>query len=39
MVITLSILLAGVWGHYIYVIIQLFRLKKIARKEKSASLV
>jgi len=39
MVITLSILLAGVWGHYIYVVIQLFRLKKIARKEESTSLV
>lgn len=39
MIITLSVLLAGVWGHYIYVVIQLFRLRKIARKEESASLV
>lgn len=39
MVITLSILLAGVWGHYIFVIIQLFRLRRIARKEESATLV
>jgi len=39
MIITLSVLLAGVWGHYIFVIIQLFRLRKIARKEESTSLV
>ncbi len=39
MIITLSILLAGVWGHYIYVVIQLLRLKRIARKEKETSLV
>ena len=39
MIITLSVLLAGVWGHYIFVIAQLFRLRKIARKEGSTSLV
>ena len=39
MIITLSILLAGVWGHYIFVVFQLFRLRRIARKEDAASLV
>lgn len=39
MIITLSVLLAGVWGHYIYVIIQLLKLKRIARREKETSLV
>ena len=39
MVITLSVLLAGVWGHYIYVVVQLIRLKKIARSEEETSLV
>lgn len=39
MIITLSVLLAGVWGHYIYVVIQLIRLRRIARKENAASLV
>jgi hypothetical protein len=29
MIITLSIMLLGVWGHYIYVILQLIRLKRI----------
>ena len=39
MIITLSILLAGVWGHYLFVIVQLFRLRRIARKEESITLV
>ena len=39
MIITLTILLTGVWSHYIYVIIQLIRVKKIAREEKEANLV
>lgn len=39
MIITLSIMLTGVWSHYIYVIIQLIRLRRIARKEEPASLV
>ncbi len=39
MIITLSVLLAGVWGHYIFVVFQLFRLRRIARKEESRSLV
>jgi hypothetical protein len=39
MIVTLSILLAGVWGHYIYVVIQLLKLKRIARREKETSLV
>jgi hypothetical protein len=39
MIITLSVLLAGVWGHYIFVVIQLLKLKRIARKEGQTSLV
>ena len=39
MIITLSVLLAGVWGHYIFVVIQIFRLRRIARKEEQTSLV
>ena len=39
MVITLSILLTGVWSHYIYVIVQLFRIHRIAKKEKQTELV
>jgi hypothetical protein len=39
MIITLSILLTGVWGHYIYVVAQLIRLRRIAQKEGSTSLV
>lgn len=39
MIITLSVLLTGVWGHYIFVIVQLFTLRKIAKKEESSSLV
>jgi hypothetical protein len=35
MIITLIIMLAGVWGHYLYAIIQLLRIKKIGRKEKA----
>ena len=34
MIITLSILLAGVWGHYLYAIIQLAAIKRISRKKK-----
>jgi len=39
MIITLTVLLAGVWSHYIYVVIQLIRVKRIARKEKLTNLV
>jgi hypothetical protein len=39
MIITLSIMLIGVWSHYIYVIFQLIRLRRLARKEEPASLV
>jgi hypothetical protein len=39
MIITLSILLAGVWGHYLFVIIQLLKLRRIARKEELTTLV
>jgi hypothetical protein len=39
MIITLSIMLIGVWSHYIYVIVQLIRLRRMARKEEPASLV
>jgi len=34
MVITLTILLSGVWGHYIYVIIQLILIKRESKKLK-----
>lgn len=34
MVITLTILLLGVWGHYIYVILQLFLIKRESKKIK-----
>jgi hypothetical protein len=33
MIYTLTILLAGVWGHYLFAIISLFRIKKNAKKE------
>jgi hypothetical protein len=33
MMITLLILLAGVWGHYVYAIVELVRIKKSAKKE------
>jgi hypothetical protein len=39
MIITLSVLLIGVWSHYTYVIIQLFRLRRLAKKEEPATLV
>lgn len=39
MIITLSILLTGVWGHYIFVVVQLFRLRRIASQEEQTSLV
>jgi hypothetical protein len=39
MIITLSVLLAGVWGHYLFVIFQLFKLRRIARKEELTTLV
>ncbi len=32
MIITLSIMLAGVWGHYLFVIIQLVRIHRMGRK-------
>ena len=34
MIVTLSIMLLGVWGHYIYTVIQLIRLKKLNIVEK-----
>jgi hypothetical protein len=34
MIITLSILLTGVWGHYLFAIISLIRIKKNAKKEE-----
>jgi hypothetical protein len=37
MIITLSILLLGVWGHYTYVIVTLFRIRRESRKEKAVS--
>ena len=33
MMITLIILLAGVWGHYIYAVVELVKIKKSAKKE------
>jgi len=33
MIITLSILLAGVWSHYIYSVIQLIKIKRLGRKQ------
>lgn len=35
MIITLSILLAGVWGHYFFAIISLIRISRDAKKEKA----
>jgi hypothetical protein len=35
MIVTLSIMLLGVWGHYIYVIIQLFLIKLESKKHKA----
>jgi len=34
MIVTLIIMLLGVWGHYIYAIIQLIKIRKIGKKEK-----
>jgi hypothetical protein len=34
MVITLSIMLLGVWGHYVYAIVSLFRIRKEGKKIK-----
>jgi hypothetical protein len=34
MIITLIIMLAGVWGHYLYAIIQLAAIKRISRRKK-----
>jgi hypothetical protein len=34
MIITLIVLLTGVWSHYIYVIINLFRMKNLSKKKK-----
>ncbi len=34
MIITLIILLAGVWGHYIYAMYELYMIKKISKREK-----
>lgn len=33
MIITLIIMLAGVWGHYIYAVFQLYKIKKAAKNE------
>ena len=39
MIVTLTILLTGVWSHYIYVVISLIRVKRLAKKEKLTDLV
>ena len=35
MIITLIIMLAGVWGHYIYAIYQLHKIKKLGKRSKN----
>lgn len=37
MIITLIIMLAGVWGHYVYAVVQLFRIKKSAKANEHKS--
>lgn len=37
MIVTLVVLLAGVWGHYLFVIVNLFKLKRLSRKKKMIS--
>jgi hypothetical protein len=37
MIITLIIMLTGVWGHYTYTVVQLFRIKKIGIRQKKAA--
>lgn len=37
MIITLIVLLTGVWGHYVYVIINLIKLKRLSRKKAKAN--
>ncbi|MCK5642380.1 MAG: hypothetical protein KAJ19_16355 [Gammaproteobacteria bacterium] len=39
MIITLTILLTGVWSHYIFVLFQIYRIARLAKKEKQADLV
>ena len=39
MIVTLIILLVGVWGHYFYVIFNLFKLKNLSRKKKLTNTV
>lgn len=39
MIVTLTILLVGVWSHYIFVIFQLFRIKKLGKTEERTNLV
>jgi hypothetical protein len=39
MIITLIIMLSGVWGHYLYTIVQLIRIKRIGQQQKSANTV
>ena len=35
MIITLIIMLAGVWAHYVYAVVQLVKIKRLANKERS----
>lgn len=35
MIITLIIMLAGVWAHYVYAVVQLVKIKRLAKKERS----
>lgn len=39
MIITLTILLVGVWSHYTYVVISIIRVKRLGKKEKQSELV
>jgi len=39
MIITLSILLTGVWGHYLFAIISLIRIKRLSKKESKTKTI
>ena len=39
MIVTLTILLTGVWSHYIYVIFQIIKIHRLGKREKLADLV
>ena len=39
MIVTLTILLVGVWGHYVYVIISLIRINRLGKKDRQPGMV